>query len=168
VAAQFIPDRITDLADVSETPPINNQVLTWLSSSDKWAPRSVGGFIVYSALNRDTITLEAGSPVSIHPTGIGFLGASSNPLRYAIGVLSQQTGPGSVGDVIISGLLTLVDWTAVTGSAQLAPRSTYFLDSNIGKLVTVPPTIMGFISQIIGSSLTPDTLSISLEVPILL
>lgn len=38
--AQFVPDRLSDLADVAPTPPSDGQVLVWNAATGRYEPRA--------------------------------------------------------------------------------------------------------------------------------
>jgi hypothetical protein len=122
-----------------------------------------------NATNRLTSTIFAGQVCAIHSSGLGFVlaNASDNTLP-AIGLARSAVAAAAAGSVQTSGLLTLTDWTAVTGTVQLAARSTYWLDINSGKLTNSPPAARGNVLQAVGQAVGPLTLLIDICPPILL
>lgn len=122
-----------------------------------------GAAVGYEAENRDAATLPAGTPVAVHPTGTGIVRADATTThRPAVGLLLAATAVGFAGTVQVAGVVTLGDWTAVTGTATLA-RGVYFLGTTPGTLTLVPPTAGGAIVQPVGRAVSPEAMDVSIH-----
>lgn len=123
----------------------------------------------FTAENKDVVTINPGMAVAAHPSGTGvILAVNTMPARACAG-LSQSTTAPTFADVFrVDETLTLTDWTDATGSPTLSPLGIYFLDSTPGMITLTAPTALGSIVQIVGQALSPDTLKIELQPPILL
>lgn len=123
----------------------------------------------YDGVNKNAATLPAGAPVCVDASGVGVQPASAvgnaNP---CVGLLRQSCVPGALATVVTFGNFKLNDWTAVTGSATLAPRATYYLSETTGLLTNTPPSAAGDSLQIIGVAVDTLTLDLNPEAPILL
>jgi hypothetical protein len=112
--------------------------------------------------------MPAGTPVYVSlidgklypadPTAIGtcraiaaLLGQSEAGFQVAIGV----------------SFITVADWTAVAGSPTLLVGQSYFLSPN-GQISTAFVNITGQYSVLLGTATAPDTLSLDIQIPILL
>lgn len=94
-----------------------------------------GAADAFGGNNREAIDLPAGTPVSVHPSGSGFLRAcAGDNSRNCVGLLPADAAAGAATSATLGGVVTLSDWTAVTGSALLAARAIYFLGVTTGTL----------------------------------
>lgn len=100
--------------------------------------------------NKDTVSILKGMPVAFHSSGIGFIRASTQIGKKAIGVASEDMSVSYVGNAVSLGTLTHTDWTPVTGTAQLTPGAHYYLQDTPGTLATSDPTGTDKISQLVG------------------
>lgn len=124
--------------------------------------------IPFSAVNKDSMTIYAGMPCSMHPSGTGILKAKSNNMSFwAFGLAIVAIEPTFADTIQLSGLFYLHDWTNITGSVNLVARAIYYLAPN-GGLTVDPPTTPGYILQQIGIVAAPNTLNIRIGQPILL
>ncbi len=126
-----------------------------------------GGF---STTNKDADPILAGQPVTVDPSGSGvFLASAASSAAPACGLAAADASPLAALTVKTSGLVTLADWSAVTGSPALTPRAMYYLDPVIaGRITLVPPTTSGQIVQPIGIALTAHILDLAPAAYILL
>jgi len=132
-------------------------------------PGGGGGFTSIQMENKDVITLPAGTPVAAHTSGSGFIRAdASNNNKNAIGITNEQINVGFSGEVLLTGPVTLADWTDITGTSNLAARGLYFLDTTAGMLTTTAPSSSGQAVQLVGKALAADTLEILVEPSVLL
>lgn len=108
--------------------------------------------------------LAAGVPVAVDRATGKFVAADAawKPIAFAAGLLSAGVAEGFVGSAT-TGRLTLADWTAATGTAQLSPGVSYFLAAG-GGLTPVPPA--SACVALIGKALNPTTLLIDPQPPI--
>lgn len=119
------------------------------------------------AQNKDASALWRGAVVCAHPSGYGVaLASSESNNKPAIGLSCQGVQVNFTEIVQLAGLFRLNDWTAIVGSVNLAPMTCYWLDATAGKLISSAPG--SGISQIVGYSLSPVTLRIDIQRPILL
>jgi hypothetical protein len=134
-------------------------------------PRGADGgeAVYYDALNRDAVTLVAGLAVAVHGTGIGVLRATAVGADFpAVGLVRTAAEAGHVARVQTLGVFELQDWTAATGAVTLSALAPYFLDAVAGKLTTSPQAVGGRINQLVGKAVTPTTLRILPQYPILM
>lgn len=89
--------------------------------------------------------------------------ASSKPLSFVAGLAHSATAVGFVSAVQRE-VMTLADWTAITGSASLLQGQTYFLAVG-GGLTTVPPASPNNLT-VVGEAASPTTLIIQPQNPI--
>ena len=123
----------------------------------------------FAAENKDGSTVSAGMAVAIHGSGTGFVRADADAIATrAVGLLTATTLNAVAGTVRTGDVLTLADWTAATGAPTLAAKADYFLSDTLGLLTTTAPSGIGQIVQRIGYSLSPDSLMIEIDSPILL
>lgn len=124
----------------------------------------------YSAVNKDTVTIPAGGACATDSSGVGVVRASAaDGTKPCVGLAQASTANGFAATVQTNGTFTLADWTAVTGAASLAAKATYFLDpTNPGRLTNVAPTTPGQVVQIVGVAVSPSTLDLNPEPPVLL
>lgn len=118
-----------------------------------------------SSTNKQGSTIQAGQVCAIHNSGIGFTYANATNDWYpAIGLAQSLMTDGAAGVVQTSGLFTLSDWTAITGTVELVARAQYWLDINSGMLVTSVSAFMsGNIVQPVGEAVSLDTMSIQIQ-----
>lgn len=128
------------------------------------------GEAAYSGENKDSVTVSAGMAVAVHSSGTGFVRARANAVATkAVGLLRADTIATVGGDVQTTGMFQLADWTAIIGSTSLTARTNYYLDpTTAGKLTATAPTTVGQIVQLVGVSVSADTLDLTVEPPILL
>lgn len=123
----------------------------------------------FTAEDKDAITINPGMAVTPHPSGSGVKLASASSIATALVGLSRNTASlGFPCTFQVSDAITLADWTFATGSASLAPLGVYFLDLTAGKISLTPSFSNGNIIQIVGKALSPKTLKIEIQDPILL
>jgi hypothetical protein len=110
------------------------------------------------------LALPAGMPVAVDRTTGKFIAADAawKPAAFAAGLLRADAETGFVAPAATQ-QLTLPDWTAVAGTAQLAPGQPYFLAVG-GGLTTVAPT--SECVAMVGKALNATTLLINPQPPI--
>lgn len=117
-----------------------------------------------SGTNKYGSPIYAGQACALHSSGAGFvLANATDNTKLAIGLAAVEVGNQLAGYVQVGGSFTLPDWTQVTGTVTLAPRATYWLDVNDGRLTNTPPETRGNVLQIVGISVAPDTLLIGVD-----
>lgn len=110
------------------------------------------------------LALPAGMPVAIDRASGKFIAADAawKPAAFAAGLLRAAGEAGFVAAAATQ-RLSLPDWTAVAGTAQLASGLPYFLAAG-GGLTTVPPA--SECVALIGTAVDPSTLLIAPQPPI--
>jgi hypothetical protein len=132
------------------------------------APDTAGS--AYSAQNKDTSAIPAGTPVAVHTSGSGVVPADASTIATpAVGLMRDATNPSAFGLVQIDGLLSLADWSVVTGASSLPSRALFLLGSSApGQLTTAAPTTPGQAIQPIGRAVGPQTLLLQIGQPLIL
>lgn len=110
-------------------------------------------------------TLPAGTPVTIsRATGqVGTSVASWKPSAFVAGLLETASGTDFPVNVATA-LLTLADWTGITGAASLLPGVPYFLGVG-GGLTATPPSSPNCLT-LVGKALNATTMIIDPQAPI--
>lgn len=109
--------------------------------------------------------LPAGTPLTVS-RATGYLvkaDAASKPTAFVAGLSDAPTAIGFPASAI-RGLLTLADWTAITGSASLAQGQTYFLAAG-GGLTTIPPSSPNCL-VVVGTAASSTTMLIAPQGPV--
>lgn len=129
-----------------------------------------GGFSDFTAENKDASTLQAGAAIATHSSGVGIVKAQANSnATRAVGFVIEDIAPSFSGKFRSGGILTLPDWTNISGTANLDANSVYYLDeTQPGKITITSPTSTGDYVQRVGTAVGPTSLEIEIEQPILL
>jgi hypothetical protein len=123
----------------------------------------------FSAQNKDSVTFAIGNPVAIHTSGVGVVQAeAADNLMNAVGLARLGVGVGASESVQVSGILTLADWTAITGSVSLAARANYYLSPTAGMLTSTAPSTVGQVVQLVGRALSTTDMEIVIGSAVLL
>lgn len=93
--------------------------------------------------------------------------ASALTSSFIAGLIATAGAPGSTVSVAIMRLV-VADWTSIVGAANLSIGSTYFLATVAGHLTTIPPSVIGQCSTIVGEAISSTEMKIEIEPPILL
>lgn len=142
---------------------------TVLYGDGRWDALPTPGEVGFEGENKDSVTVPAGAPVAVHGSGTGVRRATAATAGYeCVGLAAGATGVGFSASVLVSGPLTLADWTAVVGGTNLAPGMPYYLSATAGLLTTAPPAVAGQRVQQVGVAVSPDTLVIQVLQPFLL
>ena len=128
------------------------------------APGTTGGVSAVAAVN-----LLPGQPVYVNGTTgqLGLASASVYVTSFVAGLVVAATAAGFIAD-LATDVLTLQDWTAITGSASLQPGQDYFLGTTPGTLSLIAPTVQGQTATPVGKSVSTTQLLIQPGQPILL
>ena len=113
----------------------------------------------FSGVNADSGTIFDGMVIAAHASGI--MRADADDLtRCAVGL--ARIGAVIAGTVTgqTSGLLSLSDWSAVTGTTTLTPQAVYYVSATAGMLTTTAPTGSGKGVQVVGKALTTTIIAI--------
>jgi hypothetical protein len=116
-------------------------------------------------VNKDSVILPPGYAVMLDVTGVGVVRWDGT--RRFVGLVAVGSAPTYACVVQVAGAITL-DWTAATGAPFLGTSPLFCAPSSPGGLITVPPGIVGQMSQLVGAPVAPDTLDINPQSPILL
>ena len=140
-----------------------------VASTAAQGPAGPPGRDLPSAANVAATVIRAGQPVFIdRSTGQMDLAQADVYVRRAcVGLARADVASGFVGQAE-SKVLTLADWTAVTGTAGLAEGQTYFLTTTPGQLSLQPPTAPGCSVVRVGIATGMQMLAIIHAPPILL
>lgn len=110
-----------------------------------------------------------GASIARHPSGTGLILADATGMaRKAIGLATVGAAFGFAEAVQLDGVFTMVDWTNVTGTANLQPLADYYLSVTPGMLATAAPATPGQVAQPVGFAISPTTLMVNPEIAILL
>jgi hypothetical protein len=121
----------------------------------------------FSAVNKDVVSMAIGSICARDPSGTGVILAQATGVgKAAVGFCISPAIVGASTMVQVSGVLTLADWTAFTGSPTLSALSYYFLSATAGMIGVTPPGTG--ISQLVGTAISPNSLDMTINAPILL
>lgn len=119
--------------------------------------------------NRETAPLVTGMAVCCTGSKAILLASSANPILFpCVGLVRELTLQQHRPSLVHTGFFTLLDWTLITGSPQLAVRGTYFLSTSPGRLTLDPNESGAKVCQLIGKSVCAATLQLLLWDTILL
>lgn len=101
-----------------------------------------------------------GMAIGRGPADTGYIPASNASLdTQAIGLACEPSEDGTGAIVQLFGPFCLLDWTAITGTVELQPRTTYYLGTN-GLLTPTPPAGPAIVQRV-GYSISPFVLNLS-------
>lgn len=108
--------------------------------------------------------MPAGTPVAVDRATHRLISADAawKPSAFVAGLLTADVLAGFAGSVTAT-RLTLADWSAVAGTAQLAPGQPYFLSQGGGLTVNAPASLC---VALVGRAVSPTTLLIDPQPPI--
>lgn len=113
--------------------------------------------------NVTAIDFVKGQILARGPAAYGYILADNSVLtNQAIGICCEQGQVGFGAIVQLSGQFCLNDWTLITGTTLLLPRTTYYLSATPGMLTAALPALP-LVQQRIGYSISPNVLNLSLE-----
>jgi hypothetical protein len=97
------------------------------------------------------------------PADYGYILADNSVLaNQAIGLCCEY-GAVDFGVIVqLSGQFCLLDWTPITGTTLLLPRTTYYVSATPGMLTPIAPAFP-VIAQRMGYSISPNVLNLNLE-----
>jgi hypothetical protein len=137
------------------------------AKGDKGDPGTA--IISYEAQNKDSVIIQAGAPVTQHPSGSGVVLASAAQVStFCVGFALAAISPGFAGSILTDGLLVLADWTPLIGTVSLQAKAKYYLDPVAGRITASAPSAQGQIVQFIGIAIDTSTLEIRISQTILL
>jgi hypothetical protein len=146
-------------------PSYDQLVAELIATQERVQELEAGGGEVLSAESDESIS--AGMPVVVKTNGHLARAQNSDPARYQVaGIALAEVAPTFAGNYASDGLISLEDWSAVTGSATLSVGATYFLSDVIGQLTITAPQTSGLFVVRIGRAVTTSTLAIELGQPI--
>ncbi len=119
--------------------------------------------------NKGVGSFKVGNLVARHPSGTGFILADSSSVGKAgVGIATLGVAVGLSETVQTGGAFTLADWTQITGFVSLSPLANYFLTNISGQISTSPMNGSPVDLQFIGLAISPTTLLIRPDNPIIL
>lgn len=173
---------MTDIIQVVDQPSVIQVV-----STDTSVTEIQGATSTIEIVNNGQVIFSGGSPNSIidarqavqnfaagqvaQVTIGGLYDLASAATLNSSGALGIANAAAIAGNAvtIAEGFVTLPDWTAATGAANLSPKATYYLSaSTLGNLTTVAPTATGQCVVKIGTAVNSTTLLVEIEKPYLL
>lgn len=117
----------------------------------------------FETTNKDAGTLATGQVVATHSSGVGVVKANAtDDTLPAIGLNLQSAITLAACTIQTSGPFELADWTAICGTASLAAKAVYYLDTFAGKLTTTSPTTSPAICHRIGKAVSATILDIDI------
>ena len=141
-----------------------NAVENTIQSDVAAAISGVSSLAIVAAVN-----VAAGQPVYVDLTfGQLKLASSSEFASSTVAGLAQATTLATFAAPVATATLTLLDWTAVVGTAALAKGQRYFLGTTPGTLSLLAPSLPGQSVVSVGLALSTTQLEITPTVPILL
>ena len=127
------------------------------------------GSVAFSGTNGGITAMTMGQPVYVSGADAVSL-AQANAIATAkvVGLVKDASAAaGAAANVQHSGVLEVMDWTTVTGSASLTPGARYYLDAvDPGKLVEIAPNATGEYVIAIGRALSATEMLIEIDSPI--
>jgi hypothetical protein len=149
------------------------QVLTKNSNTDfdtSWQNGGGGSATSsYTSQNKAVATFVPGQPLAVDSSGTGVvLASAADNNKKAVGLATVGVAVGQAETVQTGGIITLSDWTAVTGAPTLSPVGVYYLSATAGMLTTIAPTTQGQVAQVVGRAVSTTQLELTFSNPILL
>lgn len=108
-------------------------------------------------------TVASGQPVYITAGGLLALAqADAAPRHNVIGLCAIGASAGFAATYSTDGSVSLADWTAITGTAQLTAGQTYYLSADApGALSSSPPSTGHVVS--VGTAISGNELDIEIQ-----
>jgi len=130
----------------------------------------IGIGLTFSATNVQGGAITIGQPVYASTTGAKLADANTYDSSCVIGLVTDTSvANGDTGTIQNAGALTATtgQWDAVTGqSGGLTAGSTYFLSTDVGLMITTPPTTTGTVVAPLGKALTTTIFIINIQTPV--
>lgn len=123
----------------------------------------------FTAINGNAGSITIGMPVYISAAGtVDKARANADATSPVIGLVEVATiATTASGKILTDGIITVADWTSITGSATLTAGATYFLDAAVaGKLTATAPSTAGQSIVRVGTAIDTTTLEVSISRPI--
>ena len=109
------------------------------------------------------VAILVGQPVYVKATGHVALAVANSPgMASAVGFAVTAAEPTFTVNFLTEGKLTLVDWTAVSGTAFLTPGNAYYLDAAMAGQITNVVPASGYVVRL-GRATSAVTLDIEIE-----
>lgn len=124
----------------------------------------------YTAENKSGVSVGIGVPVFTHTSGSGFsLAQATGTGNPCVGLTTTASGAGFAATIQTAGVVVATNWSAVTGTTLLSPRSRYFLSAAVaGGLTVTPPSVSGQSVQLVGVAVSTTELALEIMKPVLL
>jgi hypothetical protein len=134
-----------------------------IATTDLYQFLSTMGTDFSVATNVSGATFLKGQAIGRGPAATGYdLAANAALSTQAIGLACEFSIAGQGAIVQLSGPFCLFDWTNITGTVQLLPRTTYYLGAVPGSLTNIAPAGPA-IGQRVGYSISPNVLNINID-----
>ena len=112
--------------------------------------------------------LQAGQVIYTNPSGqFGLATCTSLPTCRVAGLVTADTAARFVATATTE-LLTLSDWTSITGNPSLFPGLPYFVGMMPGNMISIAPNTPGQVVAQVGMALTTMQFLFAPAPPILL
>jgi len=118
---------------------------------------SVAGSSEIAANNGNASAVTVGMVVYVNAAdSIDLARANAAATAHVFGMVSDASiAAAATGNIIIDGVVSSTDWTAVIGAAALTPGSEYFLsEATAGQMSTAIPTAMGELVAAVGVAIS--------------
>lgn len=115
-------------------------------------------------------TVTIGQPLYTKPSGTLDLAIANALATSRLCGLAKSNAPAFASvNYELDGIIQQINWTNVTGTASLSPGQIYYLSpTTAGKLTTIAPTTSYQLVCKVGIAISPSTLNLEIELPILL
>lgn len=122
-------------------------------------------------LGGGSFTAESDAAISagqiVYIKGTSHVGLASCAVTVAeasaVGIALASVGIGDAATIRSEGKVTMPDWSAVAGSANLSVGSVYFLSPTAGMITTAAPTSVGQFVMCIGRAVSTSTLDLQIS-----
>jgi hypothetical protein len=153
--------NLEDLSNVNITNVIDGQVLTYNTTLGKWI-NSEDSLIQLEA-DEDIL---AGQPLYLKQNGkVALANGSSISNAKVIGLASITAKDNFTVNILNEGMLSLDDWTDITGSNDLTVGLEYYLNtSGVGLLTVTAPTAIGEYVKKVGLALSSRVMLINISI----
>lgn len=110
-----------------------------------------------------SVTIQAGQAVYLTADNrLGLAASAAMPQAECVGLCSIGAGAGFAAEYVTDTSLTLLDWTAATGHAELTAGAAYFLSATPGMVTTTPPS-SGYLVRV-GQAQSATTLDLEIDI----
>jgi hypothetical protein len=109
-------------------------------------------------------TTAAGAPLYVSSSGhVERANAGALATSDVVGLAYEAVTSGQTGQYLQNGFLTLADWSAIIGSANLTAGTRYFLDTTTGQLTATAPSTIGQVVVWVGTAVSTTRMNIRIH-----